>query len=526
MMNKKIVVFLVCFFTIVVYTAWDEDIWTQSINKLSFIISLIEDHYYQDVDSEKLAFSSINGMMKTLDPHSNFLDPQLYSRLTEDYKGKYFGLGILIQKQEERLVVITPIEGTPAYRLGIRAGDIISNIEGESTKPISSYEAMLKLRGLKGTKVTITIIRDGLEKPIELTIKREEIALHSVPYAFMLEDNIGYIYIRNFAGTTVDEFRDKMKFLKDLGMQRLILDMRSNGGGIFAQALELSDEFLPKGSLIVSIKGRRDYYNRKFFAERDEQSEDIPLVILINQGSASAPEIVSGAVMDNDRGLIVGEDSWGKGLVQTVFPLADNAALSLTTAKYFTPSGRSIQRDYSDVDDYYLYSKKVPENEREIKFTAKGRKVMGQGGISPDYNVQFRYQDITWGLLLKGAYFEYGRRFADKKTALSQKYVFPDEMRGRAKDRGHKLVIDRTFTIDSSVLQDFRAFLKERGIKFDHDELDKAKEEISRELQREIFSSIWGLEEGMKVFRERDPVVLKAIEVFPEAKALMDEPVK
>jgi carboxyl-terminal processing protease len=157
MMNKKIVVFLVCFFTIVVYTAWDEDIWTQSINKLSFIISLIEDHYYQDVDSEKLAFSSINGMMKTLDPHSNFLDPQLYSRLTEDYKGKYFGLGILIQKQEERLVVITPIEGTPAYRLGIRAGDIISNIEGESTKPISSYEAMLKLRGLKGTKVTITM---------------------------------------------------------------------------------------------------------------------------------------------------------------------------------------------------------------------------------------------------------------------------------------------------------------------------------------------------------------------------------
>jgi carboxyl-terminal processing protease len=526
MMNKKIAIFLICFFMVVVYTAWDEDVWTKSINKLSFIISLIEDNYYKDVDSEKLAFSSIEGMMKTLDPHSSFLDPQIYSRLTEDYKGKYFGLGILIQKQEDRLVVITPIEGTPAYRLGISAGDVISQIEGESTKPISSYEAMLKLRGLKGTEVTITIIREGLEKPFDMTIKREEIALHSVPYAFMLKDDIGYIYIRNFAGTTVDEFREKMEHLEDQGMKKLILDMRSNGGGIFAQALQLSDEFLPKGSLIVSIKGRNHYYNRKFFAERDKQREDVPLVILINQGSASAPEIVSGAVMDNDRGLIVGEDSWGKGLVQTVFPLADNAALSLTTAKYFTPSGRSIQRDYSDFDDYYLYSKRIPDEEREVKFTAKGRKVMGQGGITPDYNVEFRYKDITWKLLLKGAYFEYGRRFAEKKTALAMKYVFPDEVSGTKNDNKHKLVMDKTFEAGSLVLDDFKRFLKEKEIEIDLDEFKKAEAEISRELQREVFSSIWGIEEGMRVFREKDPVVLKAIEVFPEAKALMDEPVK
>jgi carboxyl-terminal processing protease len=526
MMNKRIAVFLICFFVVVVYTAWDEDVWTKSINKLSFIISLIEDNYYKEVDSEKLAFSSIEGMMKTLDPHSNFLDPQIYSRLTEDYKGKYYGLGIMIQKQEERLVVITPIEGGPASRLGIRAGDVISNIEGESTEPISSYEAMLKLRGIKGTKVTITIIREGLEKPFDMTIKREEVALHSVPYAFMLKDDIGYIYIRNFAGTTADEFREKMEFLEDQGMKRLILDMRSNGGGIFAQALELSDELLPKGSLIVSIKGRRNYYNRKFFAEKDDQREDIPLVILIDQGSASAPEIVSGAVMDNDRGLIVGEDSWGKGLVQTVFPLADNAALSLTTAKYFTPSGRSIQRDYSDFDDYYLYSKRIPDEEREVKYTAKGRKVMGQGGISPDYNVPFNRRDITWQLLLKGAYFEYGRRFADKKTALAQKYILPDEMTGIAEDHLQKPMIDKTFEACSEVLEDFKNFLHEKEIQIDLDEFEKAEKEISREIQREIFSSIWGLEEGMKIFRESDPVVLKAIEVFPEAKALMDEPVK
>jgi len=418
------------------------------------------------------------------------------------------------------LVVISPIEGTPASRLGIRSGDIISHIEGESTKPISSQDAVQKLRGLKGTQVTITIVREGLDKPFDLTITRDEIPLHSVPYAFMLQEDIGYIFIRNFAETTTREFREKMESLKDQGMKRLILDLRGNGGGTFAQSYEVADEFLPKGDLIVSIKGRRRYYRREFRAEKNNQYENIPLIILINRGTASAPEIVSGAVKDNDRGLIVGEDSWGKGLVQTVFRLAPNVAVALTTAKYFTPSGRSIQRDYAQVDDYWM-GRSLPDEEREVRYTAAGRKVLGQGGIEPDYEMEFDYQDLTVELLFKGAFFTYATRFAEKKTPLSQTFVFPDEVPSDASQPNGKQILDKTIRVDSPMLEDFKLYLKEKKIDFEPEGFTKAQQEIQRELEREIFSAFWGIEEGIRMFRRSDPVVIKAIEKFPEAVSLL-----
>ena len=256
-MVKKTLLFSFFLLAFAILPSWDEDVWEQSLNKISSMMSHIEANYYKEVDHEELTYGAIRGILQTLDPHSYFLDPSHFSRLTEDYHGKYSGLGIMIQKQEDRLVVISPIEGTPASRLGIRSGDIISHIEGESTKPISSQDAVQKLRGLKGTQVTITIVREGLDKPFDLTITRDEIPLHSVPYAFMLQEDIGYIFIRNFAETTTREFREKMESLKDQGMNRLILDLRGNGGGTFAQSYEVADEFLPKGDLIVSIKGRR-----------------------------------------------------------------------------------------------------------------------------------------------------------------------------------------------------------------------------------------------------------------------------
>jgi len=257
------------------------------MNKVSAIVDLIDQNYFESVDHEELAFSSIKGMLQTLDPHSYFLDPRNFDRMREEYKGKYYGLGILIQKQDRRLVVISPVEGGPAYRLGIRSGDIISHIEGESTEPISSNEAMMRLRGLKDTEVTITIVRDGWEDPFDVKIVREEIALYSVQYAFILQDNIGYIHIRNFAETTTREFEEKMTMLQKQGMEKLILDLRNNGGGTFVQSIELSDEFLPKGALVVSIKGRNRYLDRKYFAEKNNQYEKIPLVILIDRASAS-----------------------------------------------------------------------------------------------------------------------------------------------------------------------------------------------------------------------------------------------
>ncbi|MGB9893282.1 MAG: S41 family peptidase, partial [Candidatus Saccharicenans sp.] len=421
----------------------------------------------------------------------------------------------------DRLVVIAPIEGTPAWRLGIQPGDVITHIDGQSTKPLSSTEAMMKLRGEKGTKVTITIQREGLDKPFDLTITREEIPLKSVPYAFMLNEQqkIGYIFIRNFGRNTVDELEEKLQALSAQGMKSLILDLRGNTGGPVFQAVDMADLFLPKGALIVSMRGRNPAYNRDFYASQNNQYENLPLVILINQGTASASEIVSGAIMDNDRGLIVGEDSWGKGLVQTVFPLSADMAVAITTAKYLTPSGRLIQRDFSHLEDYYL-AKKAPDDKRDIKYTLKGRKVLGQGGITPDYEVKFSYKPITVELLIRGAFFSYGRKFSQHQTELSKEYLFPSELNNGTNQAGKK-IFDQNFEVSPEVLKDFQEYAESMKIKFDPVKLKEAELEIKNEIKREIFSAVLGIEEGVKVYRESDPVVIKAIEVMPEAAAFI-----
>lgn len=519
-MKKRILLSFILFFSLVIPHSWEEDIWTESLQKIDSIVSAIESSYFQEVDHETLAYSSITGMLQTLDPHSYFLSLDNLRTLQEEYKGKYHGLGIMIQKLGDKLVVITPIEGTPAYRLGILAGDVISHIEGESTKTLSSFEAMQKLRGPKGTKVNITITREGLDKPLDFTIKREEIPLYSVPYAFILKDGIGYIYIRNFATTTDEEFREKMKLLKDQGMTKLILDMRWNGGGTFPAAIEMSDEFLPKNSLIVSIRGRKEYYNREFPALHDNQYEDIPLVILINQGSASAPEIVSGAVMDNDRGLIIGEDSFGKGLVQTLFPLSKDSAVALTTAKYYTPSGRSIQRDYSEVDDY-LFNRDVPEEEeREVRYTVGGRKVLGQGGITPDYKVEFSVKRLTYEVSRTGEVFAYAKKFIEKKRPVSERYILPLNQTGEFKEPIYH-TIARDFFVNSEIMDDFKAYLKEDNFPFTEDDFMEARDQMAREIEKEIYSFLWGVEGGWWVYRNSDPVVQRAIELMPEAESLI-----
>ena len=513
-MKKKLAFGLLSLFILTGLAGREEDIWDRSVAKFSDIVSLIRDNYYREVDEDALISSSIRGMLETLDPHSYFLNPDNLSRMREEYTGKYYGLGIQIQKHGENLVVIAPIEGTPASRLGIQPGDVISTIEGESTRPLSSFEAMQRLRGPKGAKVTITIVREGLEEPLEMTIVREEIPLHSVPYAFMITETTGYIFIRNFAETTTEEFKERMEQLSREGMTELILDLRGNTGGPFFQSIELSDLFLPKGDVIVSIKGRNRIYNREFRAQRNDQFESIPLVILINRGSASASEIVSGAVMDNDRGYIVGEDSWGKGLVQTVFPLSENFAVALTTAKYFTPSGRSIQRDFEHIEDYILY-KRAPDEEREVRYTASGRKVLGQGGIAPDYRVTASLHAFTIELMNRGAFFGYARRFTARETALAENFVFPEDERTVA--AAGKIPLDRNFSPGLPVIEDFKLYLLSTKIEFEDQEFKEAEEEIKRELGREIVSSIWGGEEGIRSYRRSDAVVLKALEVMPEA---------
>jgi carboxyl-terminal processing protease len=495
----------------------DEADWDRSMDKVSAMAALISKHYYQPVDGSKLMQESAKGLLATLDPHSYFLDPDDFARMYEEQRGKYYGIGTQIQKQEDRLVVIAPIEGGPSWRLGVQAGDIISLINGESTKPISSQDAVDKLRGPKGTKVEVTFVRDGLEKPFTLTITREEIPLYSVPYAFLLDDaRTGYVFIRNFAEATGDEFSEKLAALDKQGMTSLILDLRGNPGGALNSAIDVADEFLPKGAVVVSVKGRNRMYDREYYALENNQHEKLPVVVLINQGSASASEIVAGAVMDHDRGYIVGEDSFGKGLVQTVFPISRNMAFALTIAKYYTPSGRSIQRDYSRFDDYILDDKAAPERDREVRYTDKGRKVLGQGGITPDYEVKSTLLVYTAELRFQGAFFAYARKFLAHQTPLSQRFVFP----GETAEAG-KIQLARPFIADAAVLNDFKEYILANKLRYDAKAFELARAEMKREIEREASSLLWGIEQGWKAFMVSDEAVLKAEEIMSEAAKLI-----
>jgi carboxyl-terminal processing protease len=500
----------------------DEDLWSAAESKARAIAALLETNYYKPLDEETLAVASIKGTLDTLDPHSYFLDPSSFSRMREDYVGKYYGTGMQIQKQGENIVVIAPIEGGPAWRMGILPGDIISRIDGESTTSLSSYDAMQKLRGTeKGSKVTVTFIREG-EKPFDLTFAREEIPLLSVPYAFMLDNGVGYVYIRNFGEETTRELEDSLAKLSSQGMKSLVLDLRLDSGGALAASIEISNLFLPKGALIVSTKGRNPDFDRQFRAYVDGPYLKLPLVILIDQGTASASEIVSGAIMDHDRGLIVGEDSWGKGLVQQVFSLVPNRmAVALTVAKYLTPSGRSIQRDYSQLDEY-LMGKRAPDTSRDVLYTDHGRKVLGQGGITPDYAVDMLLKPLTGRLRVSGAFFAYAHKLVGHQTDLGRRMVFPQEPKPAGAAATGKILIGDSFPVNAEVVADFRKYLASRQITYEEPAFREAEPEIRRELEREIAGAIWGLETGVKVAREDDPAVLKAIEVMPEAARLLD----
>ena len=519
-MKRSLVVLVAASVLVLQVPSRARDPWAAALAKARRIADVLEESYYKPLEEEALAVASIRGTLDTLDPHSYFLDPSSYSRMREDYSGKYYGVGLQIQKQGEAIVVIAPIEGGPSHRLGVLPGDVVAAIDGESTVPISSYEAMQKLRGEKGTQVRVTIARDGLEKPFELTIVREEIPLLSVPYAFLLDAGVGYIYVRNFGEETPRELEQALARLAAQGMKSLVLDLRLNTGGALGPSVEISDLFLPRGALIVSVKGRNRGYDREFPAYRNGQFESLPLVILIDQGTASASEIVSGAVMDHDRGLVVGEDSWGKGLVQTIFPLAPDMAVALTVAKYLTPSGRSIQRDYSHLDDY-LMSKRPPDESREVFYTDGGRKVLGQGGITPDYAVEGLLKPYTGRLRVSGAFFAYARRFVQHQTDLGRKFVFPGDPRGGS--AAGKVQVGASFVANDDVVADFRKYLGTRKGEYDEKAFADAAPEIRRELEREIAGAVWGVEAGIRVARAADPVVMKAVEVMPEAARLLEK---
>jgi len=464
------------------------------------VLSLVEENYVDEVPSRDLVYGAIRGMLGRLDPHCSFFDPKSFKEMKEEQQGSFSGLGIVISLRgdERELTVISPIEGTPASRAGIRAGDVISHIEGKPTSWISIDDALDKLRGPKGTRVNITIQREGSEQPLDYSLVRDDIPTASIPYSFMIRPGVGYIRIKNFTQTTNSELDQKIKALEAQGMTKLLLDLRWNPGGLLDQAVRVSDRFLKPRDMIVYTKGRARDDHREYRSSDRAGVDSMPLVILVNKGSASASEIVAGAIQDHDRGLIVGETTWGKGLVQTMFPLSHSAGIALTTAKYYTPSGRLIQRDYKgSLDDYYAGRVDVEEEKRETRYTDTGRKVLGGGGISPDIAVSLKEAtSLEQALERHSAFFDYAVHYVAQ----------------------HKDTADRTFAVDAAVLKDFREFATEKKIEITDKNWQESVEYVSTMITAEMMGALYGLEERQKVISERDPQILRALEVLPSAE--------
>src|ERR1041384_5106801 len=384
-----------------------------SLNQFAEVYKGVEENYAEPVNPDKAIYNgAIPGMLHVLDPHSNFFDPKAYSLLREDQRGKYYGVGMTVGPRNNKVIVIAPFVGTPAYRAGIRPGDIIIAVDGKPTDNMNTSDVAELLKGPKGTRLKNTLPGEQPEKPMDFNIVRDEIPRASVDLHFMIRPGIGYMHVAGFQETTEKEVSDALDEMGDL--KGLILDLRQNPGGLLSEGVGVADKFLKKGAVIVSHHGRASA-ERVYKASHGNGGKEYPLVVLVNRGTASAAEIVAGAIQDHDRGLIAGETTFGKGLVQTVYPLDENTGLALTTAKYYTPSGRLIQRDYSNVSLYDYYFERDTENNtanREVKLTDSGRTVYGGGGITPDVKFDApksnHFQDT---LLQHYAFFNFAKHY-------------------------------------------------------------------------------------------------------------------
>jgi carboxyl-terminal processing protease len=479
-----------------------------AVKNFSRVLAIVQQNYAEPVDTDRVIYGgAIPGMLRVLDPHSLFFDSRQFSLMREEQRGKYYGVGMTVAPREGHTVVLAPFVGSPAYRAGIRPGDVILKVDDKVADGLSTSEVADLLKGPKGTVVHITVGREGYAEPIVFTVTRDEIPRHAVDIAFLLRPGIGYVHLSQFNETTDHDLADALKQLNVSSLNGLIFDLRNNPGGLLNEGVAVADMFLEKNQLIVSHRGRASQ-ERRYYAVRGNQGVKVPLVAIINGSTASASEIVVGAIQDHDRGLVVGETSFGKGLVQTVSQLSENTGLALTTAKYYTPSGRLIQRDYKTVSLYdYHYNRKGPEKPTEVKLTDSGRQVYGGGGISPDVIVAAPKLN----------------RF--RETLMQRDVFFPFEAGVGGFTRhylGLKPEVTKNFIVDDAVLLEFRRYLDKQGIGYTEPEIAENLVWIKRKIKREVLTSVFGLSEGYKVELEDDVQVQKAVDSIPQARALYE----
>ncbi len=493
-------------------SASDENTLRDSLHNFTDVYSIVEQNYAEKLTGDKpdkaIYDGAIPAMLHTLDPHSNFYDPKAFAQMREDQHGKYYGVGMSIQPQPDKngttkIVVLAPFEGTPSYKAGLRPGDVIVSIDGKTTMGMDSTAVASLLKGPRNTHVQVTISREGTDKPMVFDLVRDEIPRNSVDLAFLIKPGVGYMHVTQFMETTSREVGDALdKFQKTAPLQGLVIDLRANPGGLLNEAVNMSDKFLQRGQIVVSQKGRA-FPDQVYRASRGETGAKYPIVVLVNRNTASAAEIVSGALQDHDRALIVGETTFGKGLVQTVFQITDDTGLALTTYHYYTPSGRLIQRNYDHVSlyDYYFVrdNKTAPADakNREVKLTDGGRTVYGGGGITPDEKIDNPVAtNFQNSLLQHYAFFNFAKHYLANRT------------------------VSKDFVVDDAVLQQFKDFLKANNIDFTDKEIAPVKDWLVSSIKAEIFTTQFGQLEGLKVRAQWDPQIAKAMTFMPEALAL------
>jgi carboxyl-terminal processing protease len=503
-------------------SATDESTLRDSLHEFTDVYSIVEQNYAvplnQDRVDKAIYDGAIPGMLHELDPHSNFYDPKAFAQMREDQHGNYYGVGMSIQPQPDKngvihVVVLAPFEGTPAFRAGIRPGDMIMSIDGKSAEGLDSAAVASMLKGPKGTHVSVVMSREGKDGPLTFDLVRDAIPHPSVDFSFLLRPGVGYIHILNFSSeTTGREFSDALdKFQAANGnLHGLVVDLRGNPGGLLNEAVNVCDKLLQKGQIVVSQRGRAFPDQVYRAAHGEEGTAKYPIVVIVNRNTASAAEIVSGALQDHDRALIVGETTFGKGLVQTVFQISENTGLALTTYHYYTPSGRLIQRSYDHVSlyDYYYVrddAKKADKSNLEVKLTDSGRTVYGGGGITPDEKI-----DVP----------EYNHF----EVSLLQHYVF--NTGGIGNFSKHYLAthsaISRDFVVDDAMLLQFKNFLKANQVDYTDADIAGSLDWIKSNIKAELFTSQFGQMEGLKVRAQADPEITKALTFLPEALALED----
>ncbi len=474
------------------------DIYSQ-LGLFSEVLNRLKQYYVTDLNDEELIKAAIVGMLGSTDPHTTYFTKDEFQDFTTSTKGAFGGLGIQIDKIGDYVTVVSPIEGTPAYRMGITAGDRIVKVDSTNVVGFSTDQAIKLMRGDVGTKVTITISRPGVSTPLEYNIVREVIKITSVPYFFKLDNGVGYVRISQFNENTTSELRDALNSLEKDNIRGLILDLRWNPGGLLDQAVDTVNEFIGKDKLVVETKGRILSANRQHYTRYDTKLRKYPIVVLVNEASASASEIFAGSLQDWDKGLVLGKTSFGKGSVQQLFPLANGNGIKITTSYYYIKSGRCIHKM---INDKILQGEDVSESEikaeeskthEQVYYTVNKRVVYGGGGITPDIEVE---SDL---LTIFGA-------------ELRRKNVFFNFAVDYLVDHDHKVAKD--IVIDDDILSRFLSYARENGVSYTVSDLDSTSLFIRNSIKSELIRKVYGENEAYKVSISQDKQLMEAVDLF------------